>query len=267
MKELVAWFGLKRYPFDKQIKPAEALISEPFQECSARLEYIKRRGGMMLLTGDPGVGKTLALRCFCDSLNENLFKPIYSPLSTLNRFDMLRHLNRLLSLTPRGSKSANYSQIQHCILDTRQNQGKTVLIILDEAHLLRPGTLEELRLLTNFKMDSFEPFILILSGQSELKRIMEFAVLEPLNQRLAIRYHMPPLSPEQTRHYISHQLKLAGAHEPILDEKAMDAVYEVSFGIPRRIGAITEQALTYAMFSDKRTVDADMVLKVKSLDA
>jgi len=116
-------------------------------------------------------------------------------------------------------------------------------------------------------MDSFEPFILILSGQSELKRIMEFAVLEPLNQRLAIRYHMPALSPEQTRHYISHQLKLAGAHEPILDEKAMDAVYEVSFGIPRRIGAVTEQALTYAMFSDKRTVDANMVLKVKSLDA
>jgi type II secretory pathway predicted ATPase ExeA len=267
MKELVAWFGLKRYPFDKQIKPAEALVSEPFQECAARLEYIKRRGGMMLLTGDPGVGKTLVLRCFCDSLNENLFKPIYSPLSTLNRFDMLRHLNRLLSLTPRGSKSANYSQIQHCLLDTRQNQGKTVLIILDEAHLLRPGTLEELRLLTNFKMDSFEPFILILSGQSELKRIMEFAVLEPLNQRLAIRYHMPGLSPEQTRQYISHQLKLAGAHEPILDEMAMDAVYEVSFGIPRRIGAITEQALTYAMFSDKRTVDADMVLKVKSLDA
>ncbi len=89
--------------------------------------------------------------------------------------------------------------------------------------------------MTNFKMDSFEPFMLILAGQSELKRIMEFAVLEPLNQRVAIRYHMPGLSPEQTHHYITHQLKLAGAHEPILDDKAMDAVYEVSFGIPRRI--------------------------------
>ena len=220
----------------------------------------------MLLTGDPGVGKTLALRRFCDRLNENLFKPIYTPLSTLNRFDMLRHLNRLMGLTPRGSKSANYSQIQHCLLDTKQNQGKTVLIILDEAHLLRAGILEELRLLTNFKMDSFEPFILVLAGQSELRRIMEFAVLEPLNQRVAIRYHMPGLSPEQTRNYITHQLKLAGAHEPILDDAAMDAIHEVSFGIPRRIGAVTEQALTYAMFSEKRTVDADMVLKVKSLD-
>ncbi len=266
MKQLMAWFGLKRYPFDKQIKPTEVFISQALAECSARLDYIKQRGGIMLLTGDPGVGKTLALRRFCDRLNENLFKPIYTPLSTLNRFDMLRHLNRLMGLTPRGSKSANYSQIQHCLLDTKQNQGKTVLIILDEAHLLRAGILEELRLLTNFKMDSFEPFILVLAGQSELRRIMEFAVLEPLNQRVAIRYHMPGLSPEQTRNYITHQLKLAGAHEPILDDAAMDAIHEVSFGIPRRIGAVTEQALTYAMFSEKRTVDADMVLKVKSLD-
>ncbi len=266
MKDIVAWFGLKRYPFDKQIKPSEALSSGPLPECAARLDYIKRRGGVMLLTGDPGVGKTLALRCFCDGLNENLFRTIYTPLSTLNRFDMLRHLNRLLGLTPRGSKSANYSQIQNYLLDIKQNQGKTVLIILDEAHLLRAGPLEELRLLTNFKMDSYEPFILILAGQSELRRIMEFAVLEPLNQRVSIRYHMPGLSAEQTRQYITHQLKLAGAHEPILDDAAMDAVHEVSFGLPRKIGAITEQALTYAMFSEKRTVDADMVLKVKSLD-
>jgi len=266
MKDLISWFGLKRRPFDKQIKTSEALTCDPLSECSARLDYIKRRAGIMLLTGDPGVGKTLALRCFCDSLNENLFRTIYTPLSTLNRFDMLRHLNRLLGLTPRGSKSANYSQIQHYLLDVKQNQGKTILIILDEAHLLRSGPLEELRLLTNFKMDSFEPFILILAGQSELRRIMEFAVMEPLNQRVAIRYHMPGLQPQQTREYIIHHLKLAGALEPILDEAAMDAVHELSFGIPRRIGAITEQALTYAMFSEKHSVDADMVLKVKSLD-
>ncbi len=63
-----------------------------------------------------------------------------------------------------------------------------------------------------------------------------------------------------------HHLKLAGAQEPILDQQALKAVHELSFGIPRKIGAITEQALTYAMFDHKRTVSAEMVLKVKSLD-
>jgi general secretion pathway protein A len=265
MKDLLAWFGLKRFPFDKNIKPADALDTEPLKESLARLEYIKRRGGILLLTGDPGVGKTLVLRRYVQSLNENLFKTYYTPLSTLSRSDILYHLNRMLGLPHRLSKSAVYSQIQKTLLESKEHLGKTVLLIIDEAHLLQTGPLEELRLLTNFKMDSYDPFILVLSGQSDLRRVMEFAVMEPFNQRIAIRYHMPGLSPDQSKLYVTHHLKLAGAKEPILDEKALEAVHEISFGIPRKIGAVTEQALTYAMFDQKRTVTPEIVLKVKSL--
>ena len=265
MKDLLAWFGLKRFPFDKNIKPSDALDTEPFKECLARLEYIKRRGGILLLTGDPGVGKTLVLRRYVQSLNENLFKTYYTPLSTLSRSDILYHLNRMLGLPHRLSKSAVYSQIQKTLLESKEQLGKTVLLIIDEAHLLQTGPLEELRLLTNFKMDSYDPFILVLSGQSDLRRVMEFAVMEPFNQRIAIRYHMPGLSSDQSKLYVTHHLKLAGAKEPILDEKALEAVHEISFGIPRKIGAVTEQALTYAMFDQKRTVTPEIVLKVKSL--
>jgi len=266
MKDLSAWFGLKRFPFDKNIKPQEALNTEPLNEALARLDYIKRRGGILLLTGDPGVGKTLALRRFVHGLNENLFTTYYTPLATLSRSDLLYHINRLLGLPHRLSKSAIYTQIQKTLLESKEQFGKTVLLIIDEAHLLQTGPLEELRLLTNFKMDSYDPFILILSGQSDLRRVMDFAVMEPFNQRIAIRYHMPPLSPEQSKHYVTHHLKLAGAKEPIFDEKALDCVHEVSFGIPRKIGAVTEAALTYAMFDQKRTVNADIVLKVKRLE-
>ncbi len=164
MKDLLAWFGLKTFPFDKNIRTHEALDTEPFKEATARLDYIKRRGGILLLTGDPGVGKTLALRRYVDSLNENLFKPCYTPLSTLSRADLLYHLNRLLGLPPRLSKSAIYGQIQKALLESRESCGKTIFLIIDEAHLLQTGPLEELRLLTNFKMDSYDPFILVLSG-------------------------------------------------------------------------------------------------------
>ena len=266
MKDLLAWFGLKRFPFDKNIKSVDALETEPLKECLARLQYIKRRGGIMLLTGDPGVGKTLTLRKYVQSLNQNLFKTLYTPLSTLSRSDILCHLNRMLGLTPRLSKSAIYNQIQHTLLESKEQMGKTVVLIIDEAHLLQTGPLEELRLLTNFKMDSYDPFILVLAGQSDLRRIMEFAVMEPFNQRITIRYHMPGLDPAESKHYITHHLKLAGAQESILDDAALNAVHELSYGIPRKIGAITEQALTYAMFDQKRTVSAEMVLKVKRLD-
>ena len=265
MKDLLAWFGLKRFPFDKNIKPLDALDTEPLDECLARLDYIKRRGGILLLTGDPGVGKTLALRRYVHALNDNLFTTHYTPLTTLSRSDLLYHINRLLGLPQRLSKSAIYSQIQQALLESKEQLGKTVILIIDEAHLLQTGPLEELRLLTNFKMDSYDPFILILSGQSDLRRVMDFAVMEPFNQRIAIRYHMPPLSVDESKLYLTHHLKLAGATQPIFDEKALEAVHEVSFGIPRKIGAITEQALTYAMFDQMRTVSADIVLKIKRL--
>ena len=221
MKDLLAWFGLKRFPFDKNIKPQDVMDTEPLKECSARLNYIKRRGGILLLTGDPGVGKTLALRRYVQELNENLFKTFYTPLSTLSRADLLYHINRLLALPPRLSKSAVYTQIQQALLESKEQLGKTVVLIIDEAHLLQTGPIEELRLLTNFKMDSYDPFILVLSGQSDLRRIMEFAVMEPFNQRIAMRYHLPALSPQQTKDYGLHHLKLAGAQEPIVDDKAL----------------------------------------------
>jgi general secretion pathway protein A len=266
MKDLLAWFGLKNFPFDKNLKTQETLDTESLKECTARLDYIKRRGGILLLTGDPGVGKTLALRRYVDNLNENLFKPCYTPLSTLSRADLLYHLNRLLGLPPRLSKSAVYGQIQKALLESKESSGKTVFLLIDEAHLLQTGPLEELRLLTNFKMDSYDPFVLVLSGQSDLRRTMEFAVMEPLNQRIAIRYHMPGLTPQETKLYVTHHLKLAGAKEPLLDEPALEAVHQVSFGIPRKIGALVEQALTFAMFDQKRTITAEMVLKVKNLE-
>ena len=266
MKDLLAWFGFKHFPFDKNIKPADLFLTDPLKECLARLDYIKRRGGILLLTGDPGVGKTLALRRFVDGLNENLFKPFYTPLSTLSRADLLFHINRLLGLPTRLSKSAIYNQIQTALLESKEQAGKTILLIIDEAHLLQTGPLEEIRLLTNFKMDSFDPFILILCGQSDLRRVMDFAVMEPFSQRIAMRYHMSGLSPDETKNYVHHHLKLAGAQEPLLNDQALSAVQEVSFGIPRKIGAVTEAALTYAMFDQKRSVSPDMVLKVKSLE-
>ena len=264
MNDLLTWFGLKRHAFDKQIKTSDLFDSEALAEAAARLDYMKQRGGIMLLTGDPGVGKTVALRRFVDRLNDNLYRPIYTPLATLNRFDILRHLNQKLGLVARGAKSALYTQIQDEILESKDQRGKTVVFIIDEAQLLRTGTLHELRLMTNFRMDSYEPFILVLAGQTDLKRILEYAVMEPLAQRLRMRYHMPPLEPKQAAEYIEHQLKLAGAAEPIFAPDALAAVHEQTFGIPRRIDNTATQAMLLAMYEHKRTIDADMVLKVKT---
>ena len=263
MNDIVAAFGLKNHPFDKDIKSSQAIETSPLSECTARLDYMKRRYGIMLLTGDPGVGKSIAIRRFVDSLNDNLYRPLYTPLSTLKSTDLLRHINDLLGLPNRASKAVAYRQIQHEILDSREQRGKTVVLIIDEAQLLQVGPLQELRLLTNFKMDSADPFILILAGQSDMRRTMDFAVMEPLAQRMAMRFHMPALSRDETRAYVTGHMKLAGANEPIFDDSAVDALYELSHGIPRRIGVMAVQAMTCAMFANQRTVNADTVMTVK----
>jgi type II secretory pathway predicted ATPase ExeA len=157
-----------------------------------------------------------------------------------------------------------FTQIQNEILDSREQRGRTVVLILDEAQLLQVGPLQELRLMTNFKMDSHDPFVLILAGQSELKRIIDYAIMEPLAQRLRLRYHMPQLSQEETAAYVERLLQRAGAREPIFAPEALSAIHELTYGIPRRIGNMASQAMLYAMFDDKHTVDADMVLKVKT---
>ena len=264
MKDMLTWFGLKRYPFDKDIDTKDAFPSRAFKECLARLEYMKRRGGMMLMIGDPGVGKTIATRHFRSLLNESLYRPMYTPLTTLKRLDLLRHINDMLGLPRRPSKSALFAQIQQEIIETREHRGRTVVIIIDEAQLLHPSLLQELRLLTNFKMDSYDPFILILSGQTDFERVMAFSIMEPFAQRLNLRYKMPPLGRDEIAPYIEHHMTLAGAHEPVFGKDAVEAIYEITAGLPRRVGKLCELALVAATLDGKKSVDADTIISVKA---
>jgi type II secretory pathway predicted ATPase ExeA len=264
MSDIITWFGFKWHPFDKGIKTSAALDTKALKECTARLNFMRQRGGVMLLTGDPGVGKTLALRHFADSLNEARYRTIYTPLTTLQGADLLRHISSLLGLPNRASKATLFSQIQQEVLDSHTQKGRTLVIIIDEAQLLKTAPLQELRLLTNFKMDSMDPFIMVLAGQTELKRIFEYAVMEPFAQRLAMRYHMPSLAPDETAAYINHHMKIAGAREPIFHNDALRAIHETAFGLPRRIGTTAIQALTYAVFAQSRTIDADLVLRASN---
>lgn len=263
MNDIVSWFHLKSFPFDKDIKTSNIYKSKALEEVTARFDFMKQRGGIMLVTGDPGVGKSVAIRTFVDSLNSSRYHPIYTPLTTLQGADLLRHLNDKLGLTNRASKAVIYRQLQETILEIREQRNKTLVLIIDEAHLLNVGAFQELRLLTNFNIDSYDPYILILAGQSELKRTMDYAIMEPFAQRLSMRYHMSALNSEEVNEYVEKRLKLAGAREPIFEEQAINALYELSFGIPRRIGALACNAMTHAMFQQQKMVSADSVISVK----
>jgi type II secretory pathway predicted ATPase ExeA len=134
-------------------------------------------------------------------------------------------------------------------------RGRTVVLVLDEAHLLGIDQLEELRLLTNADMDSHSPFACLLVGQPTLRRRIKLGTFAALDQRIALRYTMTGMSETETKSYLTHHLKLAGRSDILFSDDAVALIHQVSRGIPRAVNNLAVQALVAAFATNKTIVD------------
>ena len=255
-----AFYGLSRPLFQKDIEPSHMFTHEAFTELSGRLDYMKKHRGIMLLTGDPGTGKTTALRNFVSSLNKDLFMPVYIPLATVAIGDFYRQLNEALKGERISSKSALFRSIQERILYYALQLRKAPVIIIDEAHLLKNENFFELQIISNFKMDSIDPALFILAAQSHLNDRLDRSILESFNQRINMKFYMPLLSSDDVTGYIQHHLKLAGGSPDILNENACKAVHNISGGIIRKIGQLVIKTLSLGVSIKKHILTEEEVL-------
>lgn len=257
-----AYFGFKRMPFPKEIKTDSMYESFDLKEVAARLQILKQNRGIFCLTGEPGSGKTSALRRFVEGLNPQTHVHCYTPHATVNRSDLYRQLNHLLKLPRRIRKSDLFDQLQRAVTEMHESQGKTPVIILDETHLMDHDTLQELILITNFQMDSKVPFLLVLIGQPDLREKLRRRMHEPLNQRITLRYHMAGiLDDEEARSYCLHHLKLAGRADPLFEEQAFGLLKQLGQGLPRKMGNLAVAAMMLAMAKKSTLVTSDHVIK------
>ena len=256
-----AYFGFKKSPFAKELRCDQMIETYDIREASSRLAYTKQHRGLLMLTGEPGSGKTTVLRKFVDGLNPQTHLHCYTPHATVSRSELYRQINSLLRLPTKMKKCDLFEQIQRAVLELFDNQGKTPCFILDEAHLMDHDTLQELILITNFQMDSKVPFILVLIGQPDLREKLKRRMHEPLNQRITLRYHMAGLSLEEARSYVLHHLKIAGRTDPLFDEQAIEVIHQLSLGLPRRVNNLARAALTVAMTKKLLQVDSDSVVQ------
>lgn len=253
------FYNLKKLPFQKDIDTKEIFIYSSTTEVQRRLEYIKQKRGIMLITGVSGVGKTLQVRVFVEKLNPNLFKTIYIPLSTVNVIDFYRQLSLHLCGQTFWKKSDLFQSIQKTIQNYVIETKKIPVIIFDEAHLLKSENFLKLQIITNFNIDSKDPALFILIGQPHLRDRFVYPVLRPFNQRNSLKYNLSPLSREETESYIQHHLNIAGLKEPLFNPNAINTIYQNSNGIPRVINSICLKAMTIEAIERKEEITEEEI--------
>jgi general secretion pathway protein A len=133
------------------------------------------------------------------------------------------------------------------------------VLIVDEAHHLRNEVLEDLRLLTNYQMDSDNRLCLLLVGLTELRRRLGMAVHESLSQRIVVRYHLAGLDREELPEYLIHRLRLAGCELPLFEPPAIEALFQATQGMPRKVNRLAHYALTSAAIEKAKLVTAEHV--------
>ena len=156
---------------------------------------------------------------------------------------------------PRYHKASLIPQTADALAAEENERGKRVAVVVDEAHLLAADQLEELRMLTNADMDSHSAFACLLVGQPTLRRRIKLVTFAALDQRIALRYAMPPMSPAETTAYIAHHLNLAGRADTLFSDDATALIHQVSRGLPRAVNNLALQALVAAYAAKKALVD------------
>lgn len=235
-------FKLSALPFEEHIGPDRLLHDSRFTQGLARLEYFAHHGSAALLTGPTGVGKSCLTYHFLDSLPTHRYQPLYLHLTPVESVAMLRMIVTALGEKPALGKDRLFRQI----LDKTREGERTILLVLDEAHLLGEATLTDLRLLISTPQPHEASLKLLLCGQEALGKLLARASLADLLNRISVRCHLRPLSKEQTLDYIDQRIKAVDGSDQLFDTKAKELIHDYSAGIPRSINNLATVCLIHA---------------------
>lgn len=253
-------FGLEFNPFLKNSKEILVNTSE-YKEISHRLDFLLQSKGFGVITGQPGRGKTTAIRNWANNLNKSKYKVVYVSLSTVTVLEFYKQLASELGIEPKFKKNENFKIIQNEINRLSIEKKITPIIILDEANYISSAILNDLKIMFNFEMDSKDRAVILLVGLPQLNNTLRLAHHEPLKQRIIINYHMDELSKDESRKYLEEKVKSAGGElENIAENNAIEAIVNASSGTPRVMNRIFDNALKVASLRKERMINAEIVM-------
>lgn len=252
-------YGLEYNPFIKCER--ETLIeTREYREVITRLNYLLQIKGFGLLTGNPGLGKTTTIRNWLKSLNQSAYKTIYIPLSTLTVMEFYRYMASELGCEPAYRKADNFKLIQSAIERYVYEKRMTPIIVLDEANYLKNATLNDLKILFNFEIDSVNRAMILLTGLPQLINTLNLNAHEPLRQRITMNYSLAPLTQEEAKAYILEKLKMAKCHQEVFEKNALEAIVSASNGTPRMIDKIVNASLLIGNTMNQNIIVSETVM-------
>ncbi len=257
------FYGLKELPFALTPDPRFIYFTPSHTEVMANLHYgIESGKGLVVVTGEVGTGKTTILRWMMQRLDRTvLVAYIFNPRLSVPEF--YQHVATLLDVQKWETKSELLIELGRK-LEERHSRGLRTVLIIDEAQGLSPHVLEEIRLLSNFESDTAKHLQIVLTGQPELRDVLNNPDLRQLKQRIALRCIIKPLpNIEETDRYITSRLLVAGAENTdIFSSEAIDYIYRCSAGIPRNVNNLCDNALLAGYAAGEATIRKDVIEEV-----
>jgi general secretion pathway protein A len=262
-----SFFGLQEKPFAITPDPRFLYLSERHAEALAHLLYgINEAGGFVQLTGEVGTGKTTVIRSLLEQLPGHadvalILNPRVTPAEFL--LTICEELHIHVPEAGSGSTKTLMDLLGRYLLETHA-RGRRVVLIVDEAQNLSAQTLEQVRLLTNLETATTKLLQIILIGQPELRDLLDQPDLRQLAQRITGRYHLSPLSVDESAGYVKHRMRVAGATAEAFTPAALREIYRLSGGIPRVINVMCDRALLGACTREEHRVGAAYIRQAAS---
>lgn len=234
-------FSLHSHPFAENPPIDWLLRDEHIDRALAGLEFFKQQGAMALIIGQTGLGKSSLLRLFLNELPHNRYHTLYLHLTALNANAFLRLMVTKLGEKPQMGKDRMLLQI----LERIHQNDKCTLFVVDEAHLLEPKTLIDLRVLIS-SIDEKLPLKILLCGQEKLSQTLKRSSHADLLHRINLQFSLRPMSTEKTSAYIDFRVKKAGGKTKIFEPAARDLIHDYTGGVPRQVNNVATACLLNA---------------------
>jgi general secretion pathway protein A len=254
------FFGLTREPFGSELSLKEILQTPDLLAVKERFDYAVNLGAMALVTGDIGSGKSTALRFSSGQLHPSEWRTVTITATSGSILEFYREMLCELGIDKStSSRAVMIRLIKGEIQDLIQGKKLKVVLIIDEASLMRMEVLAELHTIAQFHQDSKGWLPMILAGQNYLQEKLRFRSSQPLASRIVARSHLEGLSRDDMEQYLKHHLAIAGIKRNLVDDTAVTAIHQGSGGLLRKANHLARGALIAATKTQSTLATADHV--------